>query len=220
MLGAVAALSGCGGDPPQHEASGDDRRQLDAAVEGWLSELADGNAKAACARLTDAAQEQLAKDTHVESCEDGVQKLSDVLFLEARQELKSARVTRASVRGDTAEVELDGERRFTGQAILRPLKLHRSDGAWKVDGVAAEPPGPSEVAQCNAGGMRAFDKSNVDPFWKQQGRADYRTFITRTCARAGEQGLLSEDADRAALERIAGRVMLKMVRQGRIRDPR
>jgi hypothetical protein len=44
--------------------------------------------------------------------------------------------------------------------------------------------------------------------------------MTETCRQAEAQGLLSGPGHQAAFNRIGGRVILRMVRRGQIRQPR
>jgi hypothetical protein len=218
VIAALAVLAGCGEDPPLEQASGADRQQIEAAVDGWYEDLADGDANGACTRLASKTLERIADG--IAACEEQIDRLAKQFIDEQRREIKDARVARAFVRGDEANVELDARTRFTGQMLSRTIGLQREDGAWKVIGIL-EPVNTAAVTQCSVELLRLFENGKVDEFWKHEGRADYRAWATEVCRRAGEQDVIGDERKNArAQERIAGQVMLKMMRSGRIRDPR
>jgi hypothetical protein len=217
VLAGVLVLAGCGDDPPLEVASGADRRGMERAVDGWFTALAEGDAKAACSHLTSDAQDQIASEGGGDSCEEVIERLSDLLFLELRQEIEAAHVSVAFVRGDSGDVELDGPSDFAGPWLLHSLRLERAEGTWKISGVSSPPIDPSPLFECKAGGMRAFEKGDVDPVWRRVGRPDYREYITRFCELANDRGLLDEaSASRAELQRVAEHVLRQMIRSGRI----
>ena len=116
-------------------------------------------------------------------------------------------------------MEIEGRAAYTGEGLPRSMKLRRSDGTWRLSGVG-EAFRPDPLVGCRVGGMRAFEAGSVAAFWKREGRSDYRAYIAETCERADGHGLLSGEANRAELQRIAGRVLVELIRSGRIRDPR
>jgi hypothetical protein len=93
-----------------------------------------------------------------------------------------------------------------------------SDDAPEAAG--APPAGSKAEAGCVAGGLDQFDKGGGDPFWQEEGRADFRDFIVAVCRKADAKDLLNGEPPGTELRDIAGQVMLRMVDRGQIRDPR
>jgi hypothetical protein len=87
-------------------------------------------------------------------------------------------------------------------------------------GSEREQAGSRAEAACVEGGIGAFDRGEVDAFWKREGRVDYRAYIVGTCRGADRRGLLDRSGSKPQIARIAGQVILRMVRSGQIRDPR
>jgi ketosteroid isomerase-like protein len=217
LIAGLAVLAGCGEDPPLEQASTNDRAQIDRVVQEWYAAFADGDGRAVCDRTADKTLEQVGG---ADSCETQIDRLAEQFIEEQRREIEDARVARAFVRGDEANVELDARTRYTGQMLSRTLGLRREDGEWKVVGTM-EPVNPGAVTACNVQLLRLFEDGKVDEFWKDEGRADYRAWAAEVCRRAADQDLLENTRENArAQQRIAGLVMLKMIRSGRIRDPR
>jgi hypothetical protein len=80
--------------------------------------------------------------------------------------------------------------------------------------------GSKQQADCVAGGLDQFDEGGGDPFWQTEGRADFKDFIVATCRKADAQGLLDGSEPGPELQKIAGEVLLSMVKSGQVRDPR
>ena len=217
VIAGLAVAAGCGGDPPLEQATGNDRREIERVVHEWYTAFAAGDGRAACGF---AAEKTLEAIGGADSCATRVARASKQLIEEQRRELEDAQVSRAFVRGDEANVQLDARTRFTGQMLSRTIRLHREDGAWKVVG-SFEPSSNGEVTQCNVQLLRLFETGKVNEFWKDEGRADYRAWAVEVCRRAGDEGVLDNTRKNVRAQgRIADQVMLKMMRSGRIRDPR
>ncbi|HEX8082664.1 MAG TPA: hypothetical protein VF529_00130 [Solirubrobacteraceae bacterium] len=132
MAGATACGAGDAGDAEDAVAD---------AVRGWMRDVADGNGKSGCARLTAKARRQLVEEIIPWDgrCEGAVFLLSSDLSDEVRDALRRVRVKRVRIRGDRAEVrDTDVEFPARVHQMLEessPTKvvLRRVDGKWLLE---------------------------------------------------------------------------------------
>jgi hypothetical protein len=211
VLAGLLLLVGCGGDPPLREASAGERRQMEASVHGWLSAMADGDGKAACTHVSEESLE------NGPPCEPALDRVRAKLVEEGRDEFRDARIKRAFIRGDDADVTLDARTQYTGELLTRTLKLKREDGSWKIAGIGLDAGDIGEVPQCNVDLMHQWETGNVDRSWKREGRAVFREYAERLCRAAAKRDLLSDDADGRRIDKLIEQVQRKMIREGRIR---
>jgi hypothetical protein len=218
---AAALAAGCGGSEDESSpASGaSDREQVAAVARDYLEAFVGGDGERTCGHLTAGAQEQVKTWTNAASCEDGIGQVGDLIAEEDRdagERVADVRIERVTVTGSKAEAQVE-----TGDGTPRPVALEKVGGTWKVAGF---PPGATfrsqAHAECVFGGLIQFDEGGGDPFWQKEGREDFQDFIVETCRRADEQGFLDESGNKPQIQRIAGQVLLKMVRRGQVRDPR
>jgi hypothetical protein len=221
VLAAAALAAGCGeSDDESSPASGSsDREQVEAVARDYLEALVAGDGERTCGHLTAGAQEQIKTVTNAASCEDGIGRVGDFIAEkdgDAGEKLRDVRIERVKVNGSKAEAQVE-----SGDGTPRPATFEKIDGTWKVAGFPAGATFQSQAhAECVSGGMNQFDEGGGDPFWQKEGREDFQAFIVETCRRADEQGLLDESGNEPEMQRIAGQVLLKMVRSGQVRDPR
>jgi Putative lumazine-binding len=221
-VAVVAALAGgCGGsDDESAPGSGaSDREAVEAVAHEYLEALIAGDGERTCALLTEDAQEQVKTWTTASTCEDGIGQFGDFIDekdADADEKLRDVSVEQVTVTGDKAEAQVE-----SGDGSPRPASFEKVGDTWKVAGFPAGATFQSQAhAECVAGGMNQFDEGGGDPFWQKEGRKDFQEFIVETCARADAQGLLDGSGNEPELQRIAGRVLLGMVRSGQVRDPR
>jgi hypothetical protein len=147
-----------------------------------------------------------------DTCEEAIEQYKDALPDEARDKMRNARVSKVTIDGTTAQVTIADGNTET---------VEKSDGEWRVALFTAEVEFRSKAeGECITGGMQQFEAGGGAPFWQTEGRADFRDFIVATCRRADAKGLLEGAEPGPEFEKIAGRVILRMVRSGQIRDPR
>jgi hypothetical protein len=212
---AVVALAGCGGSDDPPEPTGSDREQVETVVMRYLEGLLDGDGDAACDQLTPAAQDQFATISGSDSCTDGVEKFGQLV----EDDLGGGdpRVVNVTIRGAKAEARVAAGDKPT----QTPALLEKAEGTWRISGF---PPGVDfrsrAEAECILGGMGEFDRGESDQFWQREGREDFRDYIVGVCRGADRQGLLDESGNEPEIQRIAGQVVLRMIRSGQIRDPR
>jgi hypothetical protein len=205
----VAVVVGCGEDPSRRTASPAERAELQSVVHEWLTAVAAGDGAKACGLLTEEVRDHTGAE-----CEATFDQLAGRLIREQREEFEQARIERAFVEGDSANVVLTGRTRYTGPMLTRTFKLERSGGRWQLAEVE-EFGALGELTECNVEGLRAFESGDVDPWWKREGRADYRAYIAEMCRRAAQQDLLlAGDTDRAA-RRLGARAAAWAPRQVR-----
>ena len=180
-----------------------------------MEAFAEGDGQAACDRLTASAQHNLATGSGASSCEDGVAKLARSLDDSARDKLKNVRVSEANIIGAKATVKLASGQTQPPAAV----PLEKADGEWRLAGFPSGVNfGSQAEAECISGGMQGFDAGSVAPFWRKEGRSDFRDYIVAICRRADQRGVL-ESQDKAALEKIARSVLLEMDKRHQIRLP-
>jgi hypothetical protein len=221
VLAAAALAAGCGesGNESSPASGSSDREQVEAAARDYLEALVAGDGERTCEHLTAGAQEQVKTVTNAASCEDGISRVGELIAEkegDAGEKLRDVRVEGVTVNGSKAEAQIE-----SGDGTPRPATFEKIDGTWKVAGFPAGPTFRSQAhAECVSGGMNQFDEGGGDPFWQKEGRKDFQYFIAETCGRADEHGLLDESGNEPEMQRIAGQVLLKMVRSGQVRDPR
>jgi len=178
-----------------------------------MQALADGDGRTACGRLTESAQRNLATGSGASSCEAGIEELARSFTDRARAMLNSARVSEAKINGARAKVTI-----ASGQTRPEaPVPLEKAGGKWRLAGFPSGVNFRSQVeAECVSDGMSNFYQGRTDPFWRKEGRADFRDYVNTVCRRADRSGA----RNRAEVERIAAEVVLEMVKRGQIRDPR
>jgi hypothetical protein len=213
---ALAAVAGCGGSDDQPTG---DREQIEATVSAHYGAMAEGDGEEACRHMTPAARENMATAFGTPSCEEAIELVGEAIEAdrEGRRALSEMRVESAEIEGSKARVRLAaGERRAPA-----PVPMEETGEGWKVAGTSTNVNYRSQAeAECVSGGMSSFDAGNVDPFWKREGREDFRDYLVQSCRRADARGVLDGPGNLREFERIAGRVIRGMARSGQIRGPR
>lgn len=138
VAGLVAAVTvaGCGG-------SESDEDKVESAVTGFFANVADGEGKTACARLTDSAVKELSAAAFIlqapASCEEAVELTTKQLGDEEKKALRSARVERVTVTENKAtvadndiEVDLEGQSSVFRNNDPNPIELVKSGDDWKI----------------------------------------------------------------------------------------
>jgi Putative lumazine-binding len=215
---AATLAAGCGGDSAEPGSGpSSDREQVEAVVATYLRGLAEGDGEAACRSLTSEAQARFASVAKTSTCPEAAEELAGALDDDARSRVEQARVDEVTLGGGKADVRVvSGD-----ESLPEPIPVRQTEGTWKINAIPAEVTFRSRAAaQCIAGGMREFDSGGGHSFWRAEGRADYEDYIVATCRRADKRGLLDSLGNEPELEKIAGRVLLEMIRRGQIRDPR
>jgi hypothetical protein len=133
---AVAATSAtaCGGGTD----AGD---QVEETLHGWFRDIAHGNGKSGCARLTTNARRQFAEqfgDPQDVGCDGAVAILNDELPPDVKNALTQVRVRRVDVHGDHAEIA-DADVEFPRPLVRsrdvneHPTVFRRIDGRWLLE---------------------------------------------------------------------------------------
>jgi hypothetical protein len=217
---AAALAAGCGGgsepDVEGGTGSSSDREQVEAVVTAFFRGLAEADGEAMCSNLSSEAQALLASRAKTSSCPEAAEELAALLDDDARSRVAQARVDDVTLGGGKADVRVV----FGDEALPDPVPVRKTEARW-VNGIPAEITSGSRAAsECIAGGMREFDGGGGHSFWRGEGREDYEDYIVATCRRADRRGLLDSPGHEPELRRIAGQVMLEMIRRDQIRDPR
>jgi hypothetical protein len=217
---AAALAVGCGGgsesDVEGGSGSSSDREQVEAVVTAFFRGLAEADGEAMCSSLSSATRAMLVSRAKTSSCPDAAEQLAAALDDDVRSQVAQARVDDVTLGGGKADVRVV----FGDEALPDPVPVRKTEARWKVHGIPAEMGFRSRAASCIVGGMREFDGGGGHSFWRAEGRADYRDYIVATCRRADQRGLLDSPGQEPELQKIAGQVMLQMIRRGQIRDPR
>jgi hypothetical protein len=214
---ALVALAGCGGS--DESPAGSDREQIEATISAYFAAMGEGDGDEACGHLTSSARQNLATAMGKSSCEEAIELIAEAAESdpEGRKALSKVRVLRATIDGVKAEATIKARE----DEAPRPVPLEKTDDGWRVAGTSSGVQFSSQAhAECVSGGMQEFDEGNADPFWKVEGRDDFRDYIAETCRIADRRGLLVEDGNREEFMKVAGQVVLRMVESGQIRDPR
>lgn len=125
-LAAAAAAGGCGGDG----GSGDED-EIRRVARDYLSGLAAGNGRRACAQMTDSARKAavdlvtgaFANAPDV-TCEQAVEDLSADIAPDRKQALLNPKVREVEIDGDAARVIVEG--------VTGSTQLTRDGDAWRV----------------------------------------------------------------------------------------
>lgn len=127
---AATTAAACGGG-----TSPSDR--IAEAVSAWYRDVAAGNGKAVCARLTERARKGLVEDSALAgSCEAAVAEFSLLLTDEERRSLGRVEVGRVRVNGNAAQVhdqDLSAPEPWVRDDNDRPLRFRRIDGEWLIE---------------------------------------------------------------------------------------
>lgn len=124
---ACTAAIGCGGG----EGGDSPDEQVRKAARDYLTALAAGNGRRACATLTEEAKEQAVEEVTAAfatapemTCAQAVRELSVDLVPADERVLLNPKVGKVSVRGDRATVEVD--------RLTRPVPMQRVGDVWRV----------------------------------------------------------------------------------------
>jgi hypothetical protein len=221
---AAVLLAGCGADEAPAPGSAERPEAMAAqAVHRYFGALAASDAGAACDALTERARRAAAQQLKVDGCEQAMETLIRAIPDDARGALRTIEATAVEIDGDTATTELS-RTRFSLPGRADPTRLKREDGEWRIEPVGTDPR-RYQTQNCVRGGMDNFDAGGTDPFWRREGRADFREYMTRLCRRMSAHGFDQFESGRPTPEthrlirRIARRVIVEMIREGRIRYP-
>jgi hypothetical protein len=131
VVAAALAVAGCGG-------SSGDEQQVKNTVTTFMSALARGDGAKACALATSAAQQHLVGQASQAggNCQAIIATISKRLPASVKQGLESAKVKKATVKGDTATVSDKDISSSSGD--LSPFlgsgstTLKKENGQWKL----------------------------------------------------------------------------------------
>lgn len=216
-LVAALAVGACGGS--SEPAPADDREQIEETVSAYFAALVDGDVEKACGQVTEAVQRNIATARGQDSCERALEGVDRAIESDpaGEERMRAMRVADVEIDGATASVRVA----FGESDAPAPIPMEKTGDGWRIAGLINDVDYRSQAeAECVQGGMQSFAVGEADPFWKREGREDFRDYIVQTCRRAYDQGVLDEPGNEAELQRIAGRVLLRMVRSGQVRDPR
>lgn len=140
---AAASATACGDGTDASPASDDAVAAVKAAGHGWFRDIAAGDGRRACARLTPNARRQFAAELGFESardCERAVAMAALMLSGEEKEALPRLRIREVAVRGDRAEVDdrdVDLPEQLTDRRSVndRPTVFRRIDGRWLMEDV-------------------------------------------------------------------------------------
>jgi hypothetical protein len=131
---AVASATACGGGTDASD-------QVKETLHAWFRDIAHGNGKSGCARLTTNARRQFAEqfgDPEAVDCDGAVAILNDELTPDVKTALTRVRVRRVDVRGDRAEID-DADVEFPRRLVRsrevneHPTVFRRIDGRWLLE---------------------------------------------------------------------------------------
>ncbi len=211
----LLGIAACGGDQGASEPPSE-MSPREVAL-SYFRALADGDGRKACGYFTPQLRARSARYVGSRSCAESVRKISTALTPDKRRVLQRARVARVRVRGSDASVRLTGDKRYAAPDGPRTIRLRRTPQGWKLASLGgALSPAREAARECIRDGLDAFDKGTTHPFWRREGRADFRVYLTRFCARVAS-GVKYRPSQ---LKTEAGVVIVEMIREGRIADPR
>lgn len=101
----------------------------EAAAETMLKAFGAGDARGACAIMSDGKQTLEGNESGLQQCEDALKGLVEQLG-KAAPELKDATVTGATINGDTATFENAKVTPDIGQGVLSTMKAAKINGKW------------------------------------------------------------------------------------------
>jgi hypothetical protein len=131
---AAASATACGGGTDASD-------QVKETLHGWFRDVAHGNGRSGCARLTSNARRQFARqfgEPEDVDCDGAVAILNDELPPEVKTALTQVRVGRVDVRGDHAQIE-DADVEFPRPLVRsrdvneHPTVFRRIDGRWLLE---------------------------------------------------------------------------------------
>jgi hypothetical protein len=137
-LALALGVAGCGGGGSGEQAA------VKQSLQSFLAAIGRGDGKAACALVTPAGQQALARQiaaitrsNRTVSCELILTETAKLLTPAVKQALESAQVTKVAISGNTATVRSQDVHSPKGSlsAILpasAPTKLMKVGGVWKV----------------------------------------------------------------------------------------
>jgi hypothetical protein len=138
LLGAAAALSGCGG-------SSFDRNNVTAVARHYFAAIADGKSAEACSLLSTRAKRNLGRSVKAVEpntykptalkCAQEVAALRTLLSPQARAAMRNVALGSPAVSGSRATI-----RAVTGSRTSE-MRLVKASNGWVVDEVAAQSPG-------------------------------------------------------------------------------
>lgn len=129
-LGAVVAVlvAGCGGSGGSKPQQSPDVKAVSNVVKRYLSALAAGDGPTACSLMTKRYRDKIVAGAPSD-CGQALSTLAYQLSSTEKQTLSNAVIAKAEVKGDTARVNVKGQK---GAA-----QLTRQSGQWLISGGAA-----------------------------------------------------------------------------------
>jgi hypothetical protein len=214
LLALLVTACGSSSPPPVGEARATVKRYFDA--------LARGDAAGMCRELTEETREDAVKRAHAPSCAAAGGQVVTAVPDEMRERLHYASYGTARLDGDTARVEVVSDDMFAEKPDHVTVKLRASEGAWRISGLPWGRDTPDEVSTCAMRSIRSFERGDVGPSWKREGRETYDVFISRLCKRVhaahvvadpfGQGGLSRSEAHK--VEQLAIEVVEQMRSEG------
>ena len=177
-----------------------------------------------CATLTADVQRDLLAEEGAPCPEAIAPQLSP--SADAKRDLRSVRVEDATIEGDRATATLTSDVRLASLPTPLQLKLQRVGGGWRISERPPNPPPPGVAERCVQGGLNAFDKGDVHPFWRREGREALALYLSRLCYVGERRGLVSAKRGfdstprgKRELAKLSRDIIGELVAEGRIRNP-
>jgi Domain of unknown function (DUF4878) len=126
---AAALLAGCGGDGDSEDTGG-----AEDAVRAYFEAVGDGDGEAACALLTEAAQEEAEHAARVNSCEKAATAAPQELLSATADAVADADFTISEdpTGGTTVDIEVDGQ--------TASIPVEQTADGWKISEYNVTPP--------------------------------------------------------------------------------
>jgi hypothetical protein len=130
----VLAAAGCGGDDDGgngNGAGGSDEAAIRTSIVSFFDAIAAKKVDAACSHLSaDAKEKAAATVPNTDSCEEGMERILDIVDSRERERLPEV------IREANLVIEVDGDKATAeapGRPGARPIPMVREGGEWKID---------------------------------------------------------------------------------------
>jgi hypothetical protein len=215
LLALVVCACGSSAPPPP---AGEAKQ----TVQRYFAAFARGDAAGMCREMTAETRKDAVARAHASSCVDVGGMVVNAVPSEIRERLRYTTVGTPRLDGGIARVEIVGDDMYTEKPDHSTVKLEARDGAWQISGLPWGADEPDEVTTCVMGGIESFDKGDVDPSWKREGRETYDVFLSRLCKRVHAEHIVANPdgagdlppSERRAISKLALEVVDEMRRDG------